>query len=308
MKYVGKEHNGTYGSGRFCSVACANTRQSKNSIKIKYKCSLCNKEYVKKQKLDKHYKLFHPEYKTKHICNFCGIEFATGSKLGCHISKQCELNPNRGKQKNVNQRNWKCEYCNGIFKSRSLLQKHKKEIHYNQNVKRPVINGKCKFCDKIFKYQNGLTVHERSCLQNPNRISGKSHPLSEETKKKLSEIAIKRLQGTHCNWLNKPKSYAEEYFDTIFTTAQTQYRVNRYVLDYAWPDTKTYIEVDGEQHYTEKGLEHDRIRTEFLENLGWSCIIRIRWSLYNKLKYEDKIKFIEDIDFPRSEEVFHPVS
>lgn len=73
------------------------------------------------------------------------------------------------------------------------------------------------------------------------------------------------------------------------------------ILDYAWPNTKTYIEVDGEQHYTEKGLEHDKIRTEYLESIGWKCIIRIRWSLYNKLKYEERKKFIDSIDFPREE-------
>lgn len=268
-------------------------------MKLKYKCTLCNKEYVGKQHLDEHYRLFHPEYEIKHICNFCGAEFDTGPKLGCHIAKQCELNPERGKQKNVTPRDWKCEYCNEVFKSRRLLQKHKKDVHYNQKIKRPIINGKCQFCSKNFKYQNGLTLHEKHCYQNPNRIPGPSHPIDNETRKKLSEIAINRLQGTHCNWLNKPKSYAEEYFDKIFTTAKTQYKVNRYILDYAWPDSKTYIEVDGEQHYTKQGLEHDKIRTEFLDKLGWKCLIRIRWSLYNKMNYEERKSFIDSINFPR---------
>lgn len=301
MKYVGKEHDGTFGSGRFCSIACSNTRQSKNSIKIKYKCSLCNKEYVNKQKLDNHYKKMHSDYKIRHICSFCGIEFDTGYKLGNHIAKQCEKNPNRGKQKNINSRIWNCPYCDEKLESRSLLQNHKKEKHKNQKIKRPIINGKCQFCGELFKYKSGLTLHEKHCYQNPNRIPGPSHPIDNKTRKKLSQIAIKKLQGTHCNWLNKPKSYAEEYFDKIFTTAKQQYRVNRYILDYAWPNTKTYIEVDGEQHYTEKGLEHDKIRTEYLESIGWKCIIRIRWSLYNKLKYEERKKFIDSIDFPREE-------
>ncbi len=109
------------------------------------------------------------------------------------------------------------------------------------------------------------------------------HKTSDETKKKLSEAAIKNLSGTHCNWLNKRKSYAEEYFETIFTDAESQYQVGRYTLDFAWTKSKTYIEVDGEQHYTKEGIEHDKIRTEFLIEKGWRLLKRIRWSEFQKL-------------------------
>lgn len=60
--------------------------------------------------------------------------------------------------------------------------------------------------------------------------------------------------------------------------------------DYAWPEKKIYIEVDGEQHYTEAGLEHDRIRTEILMNEGWKLLKRIRWSEYQKLSKLEKEK------------------
>jgi len=66
-------------------------------------------------------------------------------------------------------------------------------------------------------------------------------------------------------------------------------------LDYAWPKTKTYIEVDGEQHYTIEGLKHDKERTEILENLGWKCLKKIRWSEYQKLNFEERKQFLENI-------------
>ncbi len=37
-----------------------------------------------------------------------------------------------------------------------------------------------------------------------------------------------------------------------------------YILDFYCPKKKIGIEVDGSQHYTEEGIEHDRIRTEIL--------------------------------------------
>lgn len=239
------------------------------------------------------------ELKIKHTCKYCNEEFTTGAKLGNHISKQCLKNPNRGIQKNS--KIWKCSICNCDFSSRRILQAHRKTEHRKTKHEReikgfygyhPKINAICKFCGKICSRKCDLTRHEKFCKENPDRSIWKGHKTTEETKAKLSAAAIKNLRDTHCNWLNKPKSYAEEYFDKIFIDAKFQYRVDKYVLDYAWPETKTYVEVDGEQHYTEQGLEHDKERTEFLSQLGWNCLKRIRWSEYQKLSYEDKRKFL----------------
>ena len=231
-----------------------------------------------------------------HICKYCHKQFESGCLLGNHISKQCIENPNRGKQKNS--KIWKCTICNKEFESRRVLQKHRKEEHGNLSEFaygiRPVINKPCRYCGKICSRANDLTRHEKYCKENPNKEVWKSHKITDEVKKKLSDAAIKNLQGSHCNWLNKPKSYAEEYFDKIFVNAEKQLRIGRYVLDYAWPENKEYIEVDGEQHYTEDGMKHDEERTKVLSDLGWKCILRIRWSEYQKLSFENKQKFLKE--------------
>ena len=108
--------------------------------------------------------------------------------------------------------------------------------------------------------------------------------------------------------MKKEFSYAEEYFNKIFLDAEVQYRVDRYILDYAWKDKKVYIEVDGEQHYTEKGIEHDKIRTEYLKNIGWTCIKRIRWIEFQKLTLKEKEEFIKEIYCGVSEDGIRPVS
>lgn len=170
------------------------------------------------------------------------------------------------------------------------MQQHRKDEHLKDVVLsnkfacyHPDVNKPCRFCGTVFKKQSGLTLHEKTCVENPNKIKIKGHKTSDETKKKLSDAAIKNLSGTHCNWLNKRKSYAEEYFETIFTDAETQHQVGRYTLDFAWTKSKIYVEVDGEQHYTKEGLEHDKIRTEFLIEKGWRLLKRIRWSEFQKL-------------------------
>ena len=91
-------------------------------------------------------------------------------------------------------------------------------------------------------------------------------------------------------------SYAEEYFATIFTNAKRNYHVDRYFLDFAWPEKMIYIEVDGEQHYTEeKVINHDIIRTERLKNLGWTLLTRIRWSIFKKLREDEKRSYVSQL-------------
>lgn len=59
----GKEHDGSYGSGRFCSNSC-------------------RQQYNGKQKDGKHY-----------YCKFCGKKFNKPTSLGAHVAN-CKLNPN----------------------------------------------------------------------------------------------------------------------------------------------------------------------------------------------------------------------
>jgi very-short-patch-repair endonuclease len=59
-------------------------------------------------------------------------------------------------------------------------------------------------------------------------------------------------------------------------TAPVKFRKQRpagwYILDFYCPEKKLVIEVDGAHHYTEEGLEYDRIRTNYLESCGLKVV------------------------------------
>ena len=72
----GKEHDGTYGSGRFCSPKC---RSTNNILKVKkHVCNFHKKEDLKKL----HLKNISEE---KWKCVHCGICFPTKRKLYTHV-------------------------------------------------------------------------------------------------------------------------------------------------------------------------------------------------------------------------------
>lgn len=175
----------------------------------------------------------------------------------------------------------------------------------------------CKYCGKEFEQGVQLGGHTRLCKKNPkynenhykccvehNGQRGTKH--SDEQKKLISESRKKYLKEHPekvpyvLNHHSKGDSYPERYFKHIFQLNNYEYKQNYYqsgyFLDFAWPDRKIYIEVDGEQHYLDNRIiEHDKIRTEKLLNEGWVCINRIRWSKYQKMTKDEKIKYIKQL-------------
>lgn len=198
--------------------------------------------------------------------------------------------------------NWKCIHCGLAFRTRRLLQQHNLNTHKDLTKSKyagdhNIQTTKCKFCDRTFNTSSGLTIHQKTCINNPNRTPRKGHSLSDETKKKISSKLKEYYKGTSI-WATAKdcrKSYAEQYFDNCFPDAKQNYHVDRYFLDLAWSEKKVYFEVDGEQHYTKDGIEHDKERTKILENLGWILIGRVRWADFQKLSKEEKEKYIYEV-------------
>ena len=199
---------------------------------------------------------------------------------------------------------YSCRYCNKICKNLKSLVQHERLCTKNTERKHVWNEGLTKDTDLRLK-ERGEKLSKR--LLNRELMPfflGKHH--SDDTKKHLSEVQKKFLKENpekvpyKVNHYTK-KSYPEKYFEDVFSKDEElkklvgQYQVGLYSLDFAMPDIKFYIEIDGEQHYVDKRIvEHDKIRTKKLSELGWN-VYRIRWSEYKKLKKEAKEKVIKKI-------------
>ena len=74
-------------------------------------------------------------------------------------------------------------------------------------------------------------------------------------------------------WFDFLKSYPIKF--------RRQAVLNKYIADFYCPQAKLIIELDGSQHFEDKGIEKDKARTEFLEQFGLT-ILRIPNNLVNK--------------------------
>lgn len=215
--------------------------------------------------------------------------------------------------------NFKCKYCGKICKNQNSLRNHERLCKENPNRQiSPFVNFNKECTDgKRNVWNKGLTSDTDSRVKqqsislsnryNDDLVSsfkGKHH--SEESKLKLS-IARKKYLNEHPEKVpyklnhHSKQSYPEKYFrevfdnDDLLKNAISEYRVKLYSLDFAFPDIKFYIEIDGEQHYTDSRIfEHDKKRNLELEEMGWKSI-RIRWSEYSKKSLEEKQEIIKCI-------------
>jgi very-short-patch-repair endonuclease len=145
------------------------------------------------------------------------------------------------------------------------------------------------------------TLTEESRKKMSEASSKKRH--SEETKKKISQKRTQFLQENphmvpyKLNHYSKGRSYPEEYWKEVLDAENLsyveQFQIGLYQLDFAFPELKIDLEIDGDQHYLdEKIVQSDLRRTQYLEELGWK-VIRIKWSAFKKLT--NKREYIENV-------------
>jgi very-short-patch-repair endonuclease len=59
-----------------------------------------------------------------------------------------------------------------------------------------------------------------------------------------------------------------DYLRTYPVRFNRQRIIGAYIADFFCPKAKLIIEIDGSQHYEEKAIEYDIVRTEYIERLG----------------------------------------
>lgn len=260
-----------------------------------------------------------------YICRYCGKTLKRPCALGIH-ERTCRKNPDRKplenhvcgysiyqkKSKSADNEIYHCKHCGKACKNKNSHRNHERLCPHNpdRNYKNGMLGknawnkGLTKETDERVK-RGALSLKEKydsGKIVSPQK--GKSH--TKEEKQHLSEIRKEYLKQHPdkvpyvLNHHSKGDSYPEKYFKKVFDNENIVYEQNYYqlgyFLDFAWPEKKVYIEIDGEQHYSDiRIVEHDKKRTEDLNKNGWTLLYRIRWKDYKKLSEKEKAIFIEEI-------------
>lgn len=188
----------------------------------------------------------------------------------------------------------------------------------------------CKYCGKEIGNKGCLVLHENHCIKNPNHQLSKTqkYKLYKDSKRDENGKIQSPWKGKHLSEDHKQKirlglqkwkeSHKEEFLEYSRSKSKCcenfkQYLKNNnidfveeycpypnerlYSLDIAWPDEKIAIEINGSQHYDNKGNLNQATldKQKFFEDHEWKIIqIYYRWC-YGVLYTNKEINSIFDL-------------
>ena len=99
-------------------------------------------------------------------------------------------------------------------------------------------------------------------------IMKRSHARSEESIKfaKSQRQTSNEFASTVWQWIRNRQCSNQKF--------RREFPIPPYFVDFCCVELKLVIEIDGEHHLTVEGIEHDRIRDQYLRSLGYQ-ILRI---------------------------------
>jgi very-short-patch-repair endonuclease len=131
----------------------------------------------------------------------------------------------------------------------------------------------------------------------PSAIKGTT--LTAEAKAKIS-VGMKKAHTEGRGWLigktrnERKPSYPEQFFMNVIENEfadknyQSEFRVSKFAIDFAWVKKKIAIEIDGQFHRLPEYVERDARKDKCLKANGWK-LLRIPW----KDMYADTKPWIE---------------
>ena len=241
-----KEHDGSYGSGRFCCKACSQAFNSSHVKKYATRDELIKRNFGNK-----------PAEYGQWKCKCCNSIFLNRKLLQQH-NKEMHLNSNhkkyswnRGKTK---------ETCESIAKGVQTLK-----VKYKSG--------------KLVAAFKGMHHSDKTKQQLSNAMK-KAHAEGRANNFALSRHSCGEVSYPEKWFMTVIKN---EFDDQNYIK---EYPFIKYSLDFAWPHKKICIEIDGSQHYDKRfqnRIEHDIKRDLFIKSKGWK-ILRLRWTYVLKQK------------------------
>ena len=244
-----------YGSGRFCSQSCANSKPHTDKSRLKTAYSL--KKYYSEKIKDTQNK----SNQKHNDISMDFLEYVEGTK---------EL------------------YLKGIVNNRNLKYYTKDKIFEEDYVI-------CPYCGARFSeiQARHLNKHNKT-KKDLYKEFGKDYKTVSNITSQNKSVATKEAQeklikeGRHKGWQSRNiESYAESFWKNVLDNNNIEYKREymikkkdlgidsqySYFLDFLLPN-KIDLEIDGKQHNFRK--EHDKLRDTILEQNGY-IVYRINW-------------------------------
>lgn len=92
------------------------------------------------------------------------------------------------------------------------------------------------------------------------RLDSKILPRNKELKNLSTQLRNNATAQENKLWYEFLRTYPFRF--------NRQRIIGNYIVDFYCAKAKLVVELDGSQHYEDKGIKHDEKRTEFLEGLG----------------------------------------
>ncbi len=245
------------GTAKFCSVKC-----KLKDHRVEKKCKFCGKNFeVIKGKNERKYcsrKCSAEDFKKRiaKVCEICGTSFEV--QQYAISAKYCSIKcRNQGISKKMK----------GVFAGKK-----------SPSFKGGKIKKKCAYCGKsfeVFPYRNHTANH---CSIPCSKLD-----TSKETIEKIAK-SIKKLQEEnptlHPNYILSQKGHetqieklVREELTRRGLSAERQYKLDSYWVDFAFPEHNIAIECDGKYwHSKAEQIRKDKQREEKIQKLDWMLL------------------------------------
>ena len=233
------EHDGSYGTGRFCSEHCRRVYIGRHSIETRKSNGTFKSPFQ-----DDAYRHNRSPYGTWKCC-YCDVVFETKHDLNEHKRKYHPLPKgqvwNKGKTAETDPRidKWRIAMKEGYGSGRII----------------PAWRG---------KHHSEETKKKLSEAMKKAHAEGRAHNIGESR------------WNNEPSW---PEKWFMQVIENEFTDKNyvRERPFHRFSLDFAWEHKKKCIEIDGKQHEVfQEQIKRDLRKNELLKEEGWQ-LLRLKW-------------------------------
>ncbi|XP_018579277.1 zinc finger protein 208 [Anoplophora glabripennis] len=121
-KYQYQRHQCEFNAERVVLKADADVKDIDKGVRVKYVCTVCDKQFVSKNNLERH-QAGH-ENTQDNICEHCNKQFVSENRLRIHKENHCKKSGDISKFYRSDVTVWKCRKCHEVFSSTVTANYH----------------------------------------------------------------------------------------------------------------------------------------------------------------------------------------